>query len=185
LPKNKTIFLNFGHLDDRKGILEFLEGVSMLSEEQRKDIHLILAGKIEADFQIEIENSLKKLPDLSTSLLFARHSLETMQALFELTDWTLALYPKFLGSASMVIRSAFAGTPVLGSNLGAIAHQINSNDLGVSIDPENPAEIARTLEKILNKEYLYNPQGPAGFAKMHSLENFGKILFENWGIGEF
>lgn len=184
LPKNKTIFLNFGHLDDRKGILEFLEGVSMLSEEQRKEIHLILAGKIEPNFQNKVEEYLKKLPNLTSSLLFERHSPETMQALFELTDWTLALYPKFMGSASMVIRSAFAGKPVLGSNLGAISHQISQNKLGVSADPENPAKIARALEKILHKEILFDPKGLSEFAQKHSVENFGKIVFENLRIGE-
>ena len=179
LPKNKSIFLNIGHLDERKGIIEFLDGVSLLPIEQQQNIHLILAGKIEPDFQKLVEKKLNNLPNLTTSLLFERLSLAMMQTLFEKTDWTLTLYPKFLGSASMLIRSAFAGTPVLGSNLGAIAHQISQNQLGLSADPENPAEIARALEKILYKEILFDPKGLSEFADKHSMENFGKILFSS------
>ncbi len=174
----KTVFLNFGYLDQRKGIIEFLEACQQLEPCDQEKIHLILAGNIDPNLLPKVNDLLKNLPAISTSKLFSYHLPEEAQCLFEITNWTLVLYPKFLGSSSVLIRSAMANKPVLGGNIGTIGHQINQNKLGISINPENRSAIALALKDILDGKTKVQAQGLADFSEKHSIQNFGKILFD-------
>lgn len=177
IDSQKIVFLNFGYLDDRKGIIEFLEACKLLPTEQQQCIHLILAGKIAPNLLPKVQQLIEELPHISISPLFAYHLPEESQALFEISDWTLVLYPKFLGSSSVLIRSAMANKPVLGNNIGTIGHQIKEHSLGIAIDPSNRAAIAEALKDILYGKTRVQAQGIADFSAKHSIQNFGKILF--------
>ncbi|MEY4383046.1 MAG: hypothetical protein RI995_588 [Bacteroidota bacterium] len=179
IESSKTVFLNFGYLDSRKGIVEFLEACQLLDSSIKQKIHLVLAGKMEASLQPKVEKLLANLPEISCSKLFSYHLPQEAQHLFELTDWTLVLYPKFLGSSSVLIRSAMANKPVLGGNIGTIGAQMRRNTLGISIDPENRKEIANALTEILTQNIQPQAKGLKEFSEIHSINNFGNILFEN------
>ncbi len=178
IDASKTVFLNFGYLDSRKGIIEFLEACQLLDNKLQEKIHLILAGKIASDVQDQLENLLHNCPGITTSKLFEHQLPENIQYLFQIADWSLVLYPKFLGSSSVLIRSAMANKPVMGNKIGSIGKLIEKYQLGIAIDPEDRQAIAHSLQSILENQVRFESKGMQFIAQKHHVNNFGKIVYE-------
>lgn len=177
IPPNKTCFLNFGHLDSRKGILEFLSACELLDPDQQKQIHLILAGKLDPKIKPAVEKKIASL-QISTTLLFHYLMPEEIQYLFEATDWSLVLYPKFMGNASTLVRSAMAKKPLIANKYGNIGYLMQKHELGIALNPENSKEIANALTDILQNNRSINPKNLEEFAQFHQVNHFGKLLLE-------
>lgn len=178
LPQDKILFLNFGHLDDRKGIEVFLKACQQLSKEQLNSIALVLVGPTHPDYQTKIEAIIENIEGLKTYPIWGYLPANEVQIAFELSDWVLVLYQNHLGSSSVLVRSALAGKPVLGTNLGQIGELTRNRKLGLAVDASSPVEIAKALTDIIEDRFQIDKKAIQQFASENSIQAFGDAINE-------
>ncbi|MHA8050490.1 glycosyltransferase family 4 protein [Aquirufa sp. ROCK-SH2] len=178
LPKEKLIFLNFGYLDERKGIEVFLEACQLLKKEHLKAIALVLIGPTKPDYQAKIEELIEKNKELSTYPIWGYLPANEVQIAFNLADWALVLYQNHLGSSSVLVRAALSGKPVLGTHLGQIGELTRNKKLGLAVDASNPIEIAKNLADIIENRVLIDHKAIQQFANENSIQAFGDAVNE-------
>jgi glycosyltransferase involved in cell wall biosynthesis len=145
ITKNKKVFLNFGQLDQRKGIEAFFRACKQLSSAEIKRICLLLAGPIDPSYQERIEFLMSELPELEVKTLYGYLHYPEVELCFEIADVVLVTYQGHMGMSSVLIRAAMAGKPVIGTHLGAIGTTIEAYQLGKAIDPSNVVQFAQAL----------------------------------------
>jgi glycosyltransferase involved in cell wall biosynthesis len=98
---------------------------------------------------------------------------EDLAASLSAMDLVCTPYPRHIGSASIVIRAAAAGRPVLGCSFGWIAAMVPRFGLGWTCDVENIAEFGAAIRQRLDESDAWRP-GPAleRFVEFHSPDNF-------------
>lgn len=176
LPSNKIVLLNFGYLDERKGIEVFLEACKHLSKEQLNSIALMLVGPADPDYQTKINGLIANIDGLHTCKIWGYLPSNEVQIAFDLADWSLVLYQNHLGSSSVLVRSALAGKPVLGTHVGQIGALTKQRNLGLAIDASNPTEIAKALIDIIEKQVKIDKKAIQEFASENSIEAFGNVI---------
>jgi len=176
IPQNKILFLNFGYLDERKGIEVFLKACQQLSKDQLNSIALMLVGPIEKDYESKINDLISHVDGLQTCKMWGYLATNEIQITFDLADWALVLYQNHLGSSSVLVRAALAGKPVLGTDLGQIGELTNQRKLGLALDASNPADIAKAIIEIIEKRVKINHSAIQQFANENSIEAFGNVI---------
>jgi len=86
-----------------------------------------------------------------------------------------SLYPRHATSASMVIRAAAAGKPVLGSDFGWTGRTIRRHQLGMVCDPLNEASLGQGIRWAFDHPQL-DPSKAAAFARQNSVEHFTEVI---------
>jgi glycosyltransferase involved in cell wall biosynthesis len=82
-------------------------------------------------------------------------------------------YPRHIGSASIVIRAAAAGRPVLGGTFGWIGWAVNRFALGQTVDVADPDAFAAALARSLEESSTYRPSSAARrFVEFHTPDNY-------------
>jgi glycosyltransferase involved in cell wall biosynthesis len=102
-------------------------------------------------------------------------------------DLVVTPYPRHIGSASIVIRAAALGRPVLGSDFGWIGYVVPRFGLGRTVNVNDPAAFAAELAQSLDDSPAYRPPEAARrFAQFHTPENFRatwtEVLRERLGL---
>jgi glycosyltransferase involved in cell wall biosynthesis len=168
IPKGKKVFLNFGQLDQRKGIEAFLLACKQLSSAEVKRICLLLAGPIEPNYQAHIELLIREVPDLEVVKIFDYLNYPTVELCFEIADVVLVTYQGHMGMSSVLIRAALVGKPVIGTQVGNIGATIAAYQLGRAINPSNADEFAQAL----SSRCKANAKLQAEFVRENSVEAF-------------
>lgn len=82
-------------------------------------------------------------------------------------------YPRHIGSASIVLRAAAAGRPVLGGTFGWIGWAVTRFGLGRTVDVADPAAFAAALAQSLEASSVYRPPDAARrFVAFHTPDNY-------------
>ena len=82
-------------------------------------------------------------------------------------------YPRHIGSASIVIRAAAAGRPVLGGTFGWIGWAVTRFGLGRTVDVADPDAFAAALAQSLEESSHYRPSSAARrFVEFHTPDNY-------------
>lgn len=88
-------------------------------------------------------------------------------------DLVATPYPRHLASASIVIRAAAAGRPVLGASFGWVGDLVPRLGLGWTCDVENPDAFAPALAAAIDQSQAWRlSPAAARFVQFHSPENF-------------
>lgn len=168
IPKNKKVFLNFGQLDQRKGIEAFLTACKQLSSTDLDQMCLLLAGPIEPGYREQIEFLLAELPALEVITIFDYLHYPTVELCFDVADVVLVTYQGHMGMSSVLVRAALAGKPVIGTAVGTIGSTIETYQLGKAIDPTNAADFAQALTSKLKVNTVLQTK----LAQQNSVEAF-------------
>jgi glycosyltransferase involved in cell wall biosynthesis len=131
LPQDRAIVLYFGHIDSRKGCLEFLEAASMMRDDQR--FFFLMAGR--NDLHGEDASLLEKYRSCSNLRIDDRHiPFEDVQLYFQASDVVALIYRE--GTTSGVLKLAVCfGNYVLATPVGDLNDAIHRNlALPVSMD---------------------------------------------------
>jgi glycosyltransferase involved in cell wall biosynthesis len=88
-------------------------------------------------------------------------------------DLVCTPHARHVGSASIVIRAAAAGRPVLGSSFGWIGYVLDRFGLGSTVDESDPGRFARSLRPALDASSDFRvPAAAKRFVQFHSPQNF-------------
>lgn len=168
IAKNKKVFLNFGQLDQRKGIEAFVAACKLLSPKDLSGICLLLAGPIELSYALELDVLFQEIPNLQVVKLYDYHNYPTVELCFDLADVVLVTYQDHLGMSSVLVRAALAGKPVIGTHVGTIGLTIQDYHLGLAIDPLDNVEFAEAIKSKIKTV----PMKQADLAQQNSVEAF-------------
>lgn len=172
IPTAKKIFLNFGYLDDRKGMEVFIDACATLPKEALTKICLLLAGPVPTYYEKIIEAKLAKVPELEVIRCYGYLPACEVQICFELSDVVLILYQNFLNMSSVLIRAAMAKKPSFSTNTGMIGEMVSMNNLGVTVDATSVIEVASELVKIINIGISYSDGNLKRISEENSLTSF-------------
>jgi glycosyltransferase involved in cell wall biosynthesis len=172
VPKDKQIFLNFGYLDDRKGMEVFIDACSTLSKEALAKICLLLAGPVPEYYEKIIEAKLAQVPELEVIRCYGYLPAREVQICFEISDVVLILYQDFLNMSSVLIRAAMANKPTFATQTGMIGELVSKHNVGVTVDATSVSEVANELKAIINNGISYSEDNLKQLAEENSLNSF-------------
>ncbi|MBD2704141.1 glycosyltransferase family 4 protein [Spirosoma sp. BT702] len=179
IKPERQVFLLFGYLDDRKGIEPLLEALKHLNPALHSRICVVLAGAIRSDYQQSIEQKIAAIsPVVQIVCEFREVRGQRIQAFFDLADYALALYQRHVGMASVIIRAAVSGKPVLASDYGYVGKIVEQEKLGAVVDSTSPEAISQLLEKVLTEGVTYSEENLQKLAYQNSDVCFAETIFD-------
>ena len=172
IPTDKQIFLNFGYLDDRKGMEVFIDACATLPIEALAKICLLLAGPVPEYYEKIIEAKLAQVPELEVIRCYGYLPAREVQICFEISDVVLILYQDFLNMSSVLIRAAMANKPNFATQTGMIGELVSRNNVGVTVDATSVSEVSNELKAIINNGISYSEDNLKQLAEENSLNSF-------------
>lgn len=180
IDPNRTVFMLFGHLDERKGIEPVLEALTQLNLALQQKVCFLLAGAINPDYQAQLEQKISSIsPTVQIIPVFNELKGKQIQTYFELSDYVLTLYQRHVGMASVIIRAAISGKPLLSSDYGYMGHLVESEQLGAVTDSTSPTAICQVLERALVEGIPYSKANLRNLADQNSDVSFAKTIFDH------
>ena len=172
VPTDKQIFLNFGYLDDRKGMEVFIDACATLPIEALAKICLLLAGPVPEYYEKIIEAKLAQVPELEVIRCYGYLPAREVQICFEISDVVLILYQDFLNMSSVLIRAAMANKPTFATQTGMIGELVSKHNVGITVDATSVSEVANELNAIINNGISYSEDNLKQLAEENSLNSF-------------
>ena len=180
ISPNARVIGCVGILDERKGV-DALVRAFAAADLPSTDL-LLLAGTTSNAVRRELEtlpSSQRKRVIVSDCYL----PIAEIDAALSASDLICLPYPRHIGSASIAIRAAAHGKPVLGSNYGWLAHMIPTMSLGWTFEPGSDLNLSRAISTVLPKALTYRLSERAKrFVEYSSAENFKSHLICSWNV---
>jgi glycosyltransferase involved in cell wall biosynthesis len=176
LPADKKVYLNFGHLDNRKGIEVFLKACESLPAATVSNLCLLLVGPIRPEYQHVIDQAISRVPQLQVIRKYGYLSAPEVQMCFDAADVVLLLYQGHLGSSSVLVRAAMANKLMLGTNQGQIGSLINQHQFGLAVDASSEVQVSQGILATQSGTIQCNALACSTFAAENSLQKFGDII---------
>ena len=182
VESGRRLALFFGSLAKRKGILQTLDAVRLLSSENQTKLCLALVGTVAPADQKALMERLEILKKSSrVQILKALRFVSDTEMinLFSASDLILLPYQQHAGSSGILVRAAQAGKPVLGSNYGLIGRHIRDFGLGIEVESSEPDDIASGISQWLEspQNFPFDAKRASAFGEHHTAERFSEVIF--------
>ncbi|MCY3005692.1 MAG: glycosyltransferase [Planctomycetota bacterium] len=178
-PAAKYISL-IGLIDKRKGVHDLLAAAKELATQSDSPAKILLAGKNSLEARELLAAEYGDLVLSGRVVVFDRHlSPSELWAACIASDVVTTPYPNHQYSASLLIRAASVGVPVLANAIGWMQDVTERFGLGWVCDTRNPIEFAQMLRTITEgaQEYSVDDRSKR-FVEFHSLSNFQSQITE-------
>jgi glycosyltransferase involved in cell wall biosynthesis len=144
------------------------------AERLRETDLLLLAGPQDATVRALLAGEFRGLVESGRIRCIDRVlSAVEMADVLAAMDLVCTPHARHIGSASIVIRAAAAGRPVLGSSFGWIGYVLERFGLGSTVDESDPGRFARSLRPALDASSGFRlPAAAKRFVQFHSPQNF-------------
>lgn len=188
LPDGGRYIGCFGALDERKGIDLLLRAFD--AAQLRPDDRVLLMGKTSVGVQNILSTDFADKVRERKIILVDRYVAEEELAKgISACDLICTPYPRHIGSASIVIRAAAAGRPVLASEFGWMRHAVPLHELGWLCDVTNLPLFATVLTHTLSLSESFHPsEAMLAFAKGNTpgpfVQQWARTLTGNGGSVE-
>lgn len=178
-PAAKYISL-IGLIDKRKGVHDLLAAAKELATQSDSPAKILLAGKNSLEARELLAAEYGDLVLSGRVVVFDRHlSPSELWAACIASDVVTTPYPNHPYSASLLIRAASVGVPVLANAIGWMQDVTERFGLGWVCDTRNPIEFARMLRTITEGAQVYSVDDRSKrFVEFHSLSNFQSQITE-------
>lgn len=165
-----------GQINARKGIDHLLHAFA--AAPRRPDDRLLLVGRHEPAIKRRLQTDYAPLCERGTIWSIDRFvSAEELHLAMCAMNVVCTPYPCHRGIASIVVRAAEAGRPVLGSDFGWIGATLPRFGLGWTTPVTDRAAFAAAIEKCLDAAPAYRPSEAARrFTAFHTVANFQATL---------
>jgi len=199
IPDNQKIFLHIGSLLKRKGTLDILKAMSLLTQEERSRFVLVILGVAEKQMDRRISNVIPAeagtpspdegdpgvrrddkgardpgmRQDDSRGGIHYQNTFLTQsrfKAAIDQCDLVLVPYRYTESSSGVVGHAIAAGKPMLGVRQGLLGETIREHGSGILIDEPGPKAIAEGVRKALVTE-------PVGKTSLRYIQSHTKKTF--------
>lgn len=187
-PAGRTLFVLFGALAARKGVLEALAAFRRLEPAVAERSALVLAGRVDPGLREEltraIEETRRARPTLWLELLDRSLAEGELTALVRGADVVLAPYQRFVGSSGVLLWAASNDKPVITQSYGLLGRVTREHGLGTAVDTTDPDAIARAVAAYATGTGSpLDPEGRRRFLDGRTPERFGAVLTAPFGPG--
>lgn len=155
LPVPEHYVLFAGVLKERKNVLGIIRAFALFSKHYPNH-KLLIAGKKEGEYYEVLKKTIQEL-GITESVVFLGYVSDAHLA-YLYRHAESFVFPSFIEGFGMpVLEAMYAGLPVITSNTGALAEV--SGDAALLVDPNNPDDIARAMQRLaedtrLRDEYI-------------------------------
>jgi glycosyltransferase involved in cell wall biosynthesis len=149
ISDSKKVFLFYGNIRSYKGLDRLLESILLLKD-NFKDIHLIVAGKMDVSDKklvLRIEKLIKKLNMVNLISYYPGFIESSETEKFFKASNALVLPYQFIYQSGLPFLSFAMGIPVISTDVGGLSEDIVNNKTGYIIDKDN---ITSGLQNFLN-----------------------------------
>lgn len=177
LPANKKIILIFGYISSRKGISYLLEAVKYYD----LDVQVVMAGyHDQATLELMHSQTAKHLlqyDKLRSINAFISSELET--AYYCAADIIWLGYKNHFCMSNVLVKAAACDKDILACREGLIGSLTELYNLGISINIEEPQELADALNKLLKEDISFDKSLRKTFAQEHEIRHFQQLCIES------
>ena len=161
LSNDDIILLSLSRLVRRKGHHIIIESLKDLTK-NHSNIKYLIAGTGDKNYEQELREYVEKL-NLQKNINFLGYVNEqkkkiiyNMCDVFLMTSLPTDHEGNSEGFGITFLEANACGKPVIGTNVGGIPDVIKDGNNGFLIEPNNPRELQKTIEKIINDKNYYN-----------------------------
>ena len=177
IEARRKVFLVFGYLDNRKGIEPILDAADQLTEAERADFALLLAGPISDDYRHAIDERISRLKSgTQVVCLYEKRFGPAIQILFELSDFVLTLYQKHIGMSSIVVRAALSRKPLISSDFGYMGSLVDNEVLGTTINSASIPSIAEAFRQALRGEVVFSGSAVRTLSEQNTFQQYARQI---------
>lgn len=173
----KVTFLHIGALSKRKGTLNILDAMAQISDNYRKKIKLIVAGKVDSSIRLLFYEKLYKLKDeMDIEVHDEFCDFEAIKKFCLKSDFLLMPYLSCNQSSGMFGYASLFNIPVVATNKGFFKQIVKRESLGYTIDDESASSIKSFIESVLKNNCL-DINVSSDYADNHTIECFVKTIY--------
>lgn len=182
IPDDRLLFILFGELTARKGVVPLLDALAELPEDVAERIAVVVAGRLDVALRPAVEQArdraLAVRPSLWLHIEDRRLSEEGIEALVERSDVVLAPYQRFVGSSGILMWAARARRPLICQDYGLLGHLARQHALGLTADTTDPSALADAMTLAVRRgaAALGDTDRMAAFAAPHTPERFARTV---------
>lgn len=180
IEADRTVFLLFGAIDERKGIYQVLDAIERLSPDWTRHLCLLMVG--ESKIQQQLETRITEVTTSQPVQIIRNYqfvSEEEVWTHFRISDVVLATYQKHVGMSGILLLAAATQKPVLSTDFGLMGAMVKQHQLGITVDSTQPDQIGQGMMDFIgeSRQDFYNPEQMLTWAQQNSAENFAKTIF--------
>lgn len=185
IPTNRLLFVLFGELTERKGVMRLIEALAILPPDAAGGIAVIVAGRLDGALRPPIQQAIDGLtsarPDIWFRLEDRRLAENELARLVGRSDVILAPYQRFVGSSGILMWAARMQRPVICQDYGLLGHLTRRYALGLTADTTDAGELAGAIALAARRgpTALGDPVKMAEFAALHTPEHFAQTLLRH------
>jgi glycosyltransferase involved in cell wall biosynthesis len=186
----RVVFLVFGDLAPRKGVMTALAAMARLPADQQRRAALVIAGRsYQTSFQAQISAAANDLRERTAVAVLELHRFITeveVAALFARADVVLTLYRGHAGMSNVILLAAAAERPVLSCREGRMGQMVDRERLGLTIEVGDLEAVAAAMVHCLEAApgTLGDAASMRRLAARHTGESFAGTFFRRLGLGD-
>lgn len=161
LPIRTPYLLFIGTLEPRKNLPVLIDGVTRYRQETHEPLHLVLCGSFGWK-----PRALRRLmrPGIQEGWIHHLGYIPSAHRSVLYRGATAFAFPSYTEGFGLPVLEAMAcGTPVITSTHGALAEL--AGDAAITIDPQDPASVARALRRVLHEPDVTRSRVQRGLAR--------------------
>ncbi len=187
--QGRVVFLVFGDLKPRKGVMTALTAMAHLPADQQRRAALVIAGQGHPSFQAQISAAANDLRERTAVAVLELHRFigeEEVAVLFARADVVLTLYEGHAGMSNVILLAAAAERPVLSCREGRMGEIVEQERLGLSVEIGDPRAVAAAMVHCIEAApgSLGDGASMRSLAARHTGEHFAGTFFRRLGLGD-
>lgn len=187
-PHTHKTVLTVGAVKSRKGIVEAIRALGAYSDisETSFSYRVVGTNEPEASYARLLQDEIKKQQLEGCVTFVGRVTQEQLQQEYERADLFLLLSRiqrgnRFEGFGLVCLEANAYGVPVIASNEGGIVEAVSEGVSGFIVDPEDPQEVARRIEQVLDGHKI-NRNAARTWAEEHNISKIIKRILVLYGL---
>jgi glycosyltransferase involved in cell wall biosynthesis len=158
VPPTQTILFTVRNLVPRMGLENLIKAISLLSDEERRDLLLLIGG--EGPLRASLDALIRRLRLAEHVRLLGFVPEEQLSRYYQAADLVVMPTWQLEGFGLVTVEALACGTPVLGTPVGALPEVLSRVDPMLIAEGTDDRALAAAIRRVLQR-FRENPDEPA------------------------